>query len=484
MLRFLDSEGEPFSLDGTTLCGAVTVDGETVEFLVSQQGEGSNDALLSIPGLTEGRWEYSLTARGQDGAELVLCRGFVAAIALASVSEEEPAGTGFPTLAVHLPGEETPVVVRWLPSEVARDAARRAEAALETVEVKIGELDRVMPAVEALESGIENAVTINEAGNWQVGNIDKGVRAQGPAGTNGISFAYHKIEREEDLPPTGSPLRRYILATDGKARLQIKIEQVSEKPHQYIGISVNGVEAKVYADAGSGYPNDLTGLIVNAINSDSSLPITAERKDGYIPYQIVELSAKTSGAAGNAITIEKIVPFVEGFGRLDYALVLGSDEEVQEATLSGGGTAGQYQYVWGDNSWIRLPLSGNEIATEESHGLVKLGTVGGWGNRLPVLSGGDGGLYVSIPSLPALERLAALEATVEALEGRLTAAEANVDTLEDELEDVQGSLEGKADAAPDGMVYLQSASLTGVETESGGHTQSPQEGVFYITLPS
>lgn len=460
-LRPLGVGGEPWDISGKTFYGELydeLTDEKVGDIECSVTGEGR--VLSKFPEMGRGRYSFAVYASDSGGDTAVFVDGYV------GYSAPAVTGGGFVdsvNRVVNVIVDGARRIAVWAHTSAAERAAERAEAALETVEDKIGELDRVMPAVEALESGIENAVTINEAGNWQVGNIDKGVRAQGPAGANGITFVYRKLAREEDLPHTGSPLRRYILATDGKARLQIKIEQVSEKPHQYIGISVNGVEAKVYADAGSGYPDDLTGLIVNAINSNSSLPITAERKDGYIPYQIVELSAKTSGAAGNAITIEKIVPFVEGFGRLDYALVLGSDEEVQEATLSGGGTAGQYQYVWGDSSWIRLPLSGNEIATEESHGLVKLGTVGGWGNRLPVLSGGDGGLYVSIPSLPALERLAALEARMDAAEAAATALAGRVAALEgagyvssESVEHVE-VVDELPDAPDAGTLYIQTA---------------------------
>ena len=61
--------------------------------------------------------------------------------------------------------------------------------------------------------------------------------------------------------------------------------------------------------------------------------------------------------------------------------------------MSGGTDATTFQYVWADGAWVKLPLDAGAIATTQSHGLVKLGRVGGSGDKVPVVEGTDGGIY-------------------------------------------------------------------------------------------
>ena len=56
------------------------------------------------------------------------------------------------------------------------------------------------------------------------------------------------------------------------------------------------------------------------------------------------------------------------------------------------------QYVWADGQWVVLSLNASTIATQTSHGYVRLGVPGGSGNMVPVVEGTDGGVYVNIPS--------------------------------------------------------------------------------------
>lgn len=57
------------------------------------------------------------------------------------------------------------------------------------------------------------------------------------------------------------------------------------------------------------------------------------------------------------------------------------------------------QYVWADGQWVVLSLNASTIATQTSHGYVRLGVPGGSGNMVPVVEGTDGGIYVNIPSM-------------------------------------------------------------------------------------
>lgn len=61
--------------------------------------------------------------------------------------------------------------------------------------------------------------------------------------------------------------------------------------------------------------------------------------------------------------------------------------------MSGGADAPTFQYVWADGAWVKLPLDAPTVATPQSHGLVKLGTIGGSGDKVPVVEGLDGGIY-------------------------------------------------------------------------------------------
>ena len=84
-----------------------------------------------------------------------------------------------------------------------------------------------------------------------------------------------------------------------------------------------------------------------------------------------------AGQAGNLITVEAV----------------GTHMTVPYPTLQGGKDGGFAQYVWADDAWVRLPLDASSIATSQSNGLVKLGTLGGSGDKVPVVEGLDGGIY-------------------------------------------------------------------------------------------
>lgn len=278
MLRFLDAEGAEFPLDGTTLSGAVEVSGTVVEIQVGQHGEGSNLALIRIPELEEGRWAYSITARAQDGGETVLCRGVVASVAVPELPEDEGAGTSWPTLVVHLPGEVAPGTVRWQNTTGAEMAAERAEAAerrtLENVEL----LEGAREAVEKLNGSIADAIKVSPAGTLVIGGVDTQHPVQGPPGQSGAEVQYHVIESAAQLP------------TD---------QEHCSTLHRYI------------------------------VNN-----------------------------AGEAVV----------------------------------------QYVWADGQWVVLSMNASTIATQTSHGYVRLGVPGGSGNMVPVVEGTDGGIYVNMPS--------------------------------------------------------------------------------------
>lgn len=70
-------------------------------------------------------------------------------------------------------------------------------------------------------------------------------------------------------------------------------------------------------------------------------------------------------------------------------------------TLQGGDDGGRlFMYVWADNAWAPLPLAASSIATTQSHGLVKLGLLGGSGDKVPVVEGWMAGYTATARRLP------------------------------------------------------------------------------------
>lgn len=436
-LRPLEPSGEPWDISGKTFYGELydeLTDEKVGDIECRVTGEGR--VLSKFPEMGRGRYSFAVYASDSGGDTAVFVDGYV------GYSAPAVTGGGFVdsvNRVVNVIVDGARRLAVWAHTSAAEKAAERAEAALETVEDKIGELDRVMPAVEALESGIENAVTINEAGNWQVGNIDKGVRAQGPAGQSGAEVQYHLISSESELPGSGSTLDRYIMkSVDAYATMSIYVGYFDKNPPRWGGISIDGVPYRITQEGT--WRQGLADLI----NADSDCPVEAEY---FGDANVITLTAKEIGPAGNAITVEKEL---EG-------------PTPPYPTLQGGSEEKLAQYVWADGAWVELPLDASTIATEQSHGLVKLGTVGGWGNRLPVQSGGNGGLYVNIPSLPALERLAALEARMDAAEAAATALAGRVTALEGAGYVSSNSVEhvevvDELPATPDaGTLYIQTA---------------------------
>lgn len=550
-LRPLGTGGEPWDISGKTFYGELydeLTDEKVGDIECSVTGEGR--VLSKFPEMGRGRYSFAVYASDSGGDTAVFVDGYV------GYSAPAVTGGGFVdsvNRVVNVIVDGARRIAVWAHTSVAERAAERAEAALETVEDKIGELDRVMPAVEALESGIENAVTINGAGNWQVGNIDKGVRAQGPAGQSGAEVQYHVIQSASELPTDEehcSSLHRYILQVPEASKASCKIKMFGDYYHggstvsgptvfkrqkpiwgneeelyraykpegvesplevgQLLAETINadddrivdascseeggevfltltareagevgnhiGVRLDSYSHfspteadlqgavgpkratitipesdfdslkiSGETYRSSSGYTIVQAINADEDSPVLAYMDESYT----IHLTAKEPGDEGNRITVEKLD--TEGG-------VIG-----EPMNLRGGQDEGLWQYVWADNAWVRLPLNTSTIATEESHGLVKLGTLGGWGNRLPVQSGGNGGLYVNIPSLPALERLAALEARMDAAEAAAAALAGRVAALEgagyvssESVEHVE--VVDELPASPDaGTLYIQTA---------------------------
>lgn len=429
-------QGEPVELNWYTFQGVAydedmwrrMQEGEEVEGVsldVSVALDDESAVEVGVPALAAGKWRYIISATAGGSDTIPFLRGmlgvFAPDVVLAAHSDRElEAVLDLPSTIAELPEGVGKCRAHWLVGTMAEAAAQRATGALETVEDKIAELDRVMPAVEALESGIENAVTINEYGNWQVGNIDKGVRAQGPAGQSGAEVQYHVIASEADLPTDAehcSSLHRYLIRTSGTyARGESYMRPVShDADDPPIELKIAGVSYEVTGELAA-----LTwmGRLVAAINNDSNCPVTAEREYDPTGYILI-LTAKVAGAAGNWITVEA----TGSGGAGDFIIV-------PNPPMSGGSDATTYQYVWADGAWVKLPLDAGAIATQQSHGLVKLGTVGGSGNKVPVVEGSDGGIYVDMPSLPPLDRLAELEARMSAAESSAAALAARVAALE------------------------------------------------------
>ncbi|MDO4221629.1 MAG: phage tail protein [Akkermansia sp.] len=340
-----------------------------IECLVTDAGR----VVCRFPGMGRGRYSFAVFVGSEDGNEAIFVDGYVGYSAPAAT------GGGFVDTVnrvVNVVVDGVRRIATYAHTSAAERAADRAEEALDDIGEQVARLDAVQEATDALRDGISTAVRINDSGRWQIGEVDSGVLAQGPPGQSGAEVQYHVIESEEYLPTDAehcSSLHRYLATTVPTKASEDIYMGVMSGPDTH-GVKINGTP----------YVVDLGRVedLVAAINEDEECPVTARDKTEYgefPPLQYtIELKAKEEGEAGNLITVEAVAPHMT----------------VPYPTLQGGDDGGRlFMYVWADNAWAPLPLDASSIATTQSHGLVKLGLLGGSGDKVPVVEGLDGGLY-------------------------------------------------------------------------------------------
>ena len=393
-----------------------------IECLVNDAGR----VVCRFPEMARGRYSFAVFAGSEDGNEAIFVDGYVGYSA--------PAATGGGAVdsvnrVVNVVVDGVRRIATYAHTSAAERAADRAEEALDDIGEQVARLDAVQEATDALKAGISTAVRINDSGRWQIGEVDSGQQAQGPPGQSGAEVQYHVIESEADLPTDAehcSSLHRYLATTvPTKASEDIYMGQVA-------GMGQHGVKI-----AGRSYvvPVGQVESLVSAINSDNDCPVTARNitPAGELLNYTIELEAKVAGEAGNLITVE----------------AAGTHMTVPYPTLQGGVDGGVFQYVWADDAWVKLPLDASSVATTQSHGLVKLGTLGGSGDKVPVVEGADGGLYcdrapLATTLLAGMVKVAASMASTTAVplakdakdyadEVAADAAQNACDTLEDTL---------------------------------------------------
>ena len=339
-----------------------------IECLVTDAGH----VVCRFPEMSRGRYSFAVFASSEDGVDVVFVDGYVGYSAPAATGGW-PVASANRVVNVVVDGERR--IALYAHTSAAERAADRAEEALGDIGVQVARLDAVQEATDALRAGISTAVRINDSGRWQIGEVDSGVEAQGPPGQSGAEVQYHVLESAADLPTDAehcSSLHRYLATTvPTKAREDIYMGVVSGQGQH--GVEIAGVSYTVSK-------GNLSELLA-AINDDDDCPVLATDKTEYGEFPPLQytigLEAKVPGEAGNLITVEAV----------------GTHMTVPHPTLQGGKDGGFAQYVWADNAWARLPLDASAIATPQSHGLVKLGTLGGSGDKVPVVEGLDGGIY-------------------------------------------------------------------------------------------
>lgn len=354
-LRPLDTAGGGWDISGKLFRGEL-YDERTdekvgdIECLVTDAGR----VVCRFPEMSRGRYSFAVFVSSEDGNEAIFVDGYVGYSA--------PAATGGGAVDsvnrvvnVVVDGERR--LATYAHTSAAERAAGRAEEALDGIGEQVARLDAVQEATDALKAGISTAVRINDSGRWQIGEVDSGQQAQGPAGQSGAEVQYHVIDSAADLPTDAehcSSRHRYLV--NSKATAQLRLLK-TELPWTVV---VNG----------ESFTASSIGDLVAAINASDTVGVDAEdghSQQGYADF--LDLTAREAGPEGNLITYS--------WG------ILGGH-------LEGGGFA---QYVWADDAWVRLPLDASSIATTQSHGLVKLGSLGGSGDKVPVVEGLDGGLY-------------------------------------------------------------------------------------------
>lgn len=394
-----------------------------IECLVTDAGR----VVCRFPEMGRGRYSFAVFVGSEDGNEAIFVDGYVGYSAPAAT------GGGFVDTVnrvVNVVVDGVRRIAAYAHTSAAERAAGRAEEVLDDIGEQVARLDAVQEATDALRAGISTAFTIGDNGNWFIGGEDTGRTSVGPAGQSGAEVQYHVIESWADLPTDEehcSSLHRYVLQGPTKASEDIYMGAVSG-PDTH-GVKINGTPYVVDL----GHVEDL----VAAINADEECPVAARDKTVYgefPPLQYtIELKAKEEGEAGNLITVEAVAPHMT----------------VPHSTLQGGVDDGVFQYVWADGAWVKLPLDASAIATTQSHGLVKLGTLGGSGDKVPVVEGDDGGIYcdrapLATKLLAGMVKVAASMSSTTAVplakdakdyadEAAQDAAQNACDTLEDTL---------------------------------------------------
>lgn len=536
LLKFLDAEGEAFSLDGITLEGAVEVEGETVALAFAQMGE--NEVLVELPALDEGRYAYSITARSQDGSETVLCRGVIASVAVPALPGEEDGASSYPTLRVRIPDEAEPVRLRWESGTAALMAAERAEAAerrtLENVEL----LEGAREAVEKLNSSVADAIKISPAGTLVIGGVDTQHPVQGPPGQSGAEVNYHVIASAADLPTDQehcSALHRYIVNEAGEAVVQYVWADgqwvvlslnastiATQTSHGYVRLGVpggsgnmvpvvEGTDGGIYVNMPSFtepdlYPVEGSTAVVQSggirhIIENRSNPVTQElltsgggvdacHSMGWIELgpmwtrrmpdnvESIGLRCRADGQGAQANAYMEISP------ASDFSW--GVKRSTNTQTQSPGALC-----VWTfppatnfcngvDRMYVRL-VNAAGTALQLACALFKTKVAG----DTTVVRRVRGSVIEQINYCPQMvfTGKSDLALALAGLEARVAALEAGGEdaVTHDELED---ALEGKQDVPAAGKHFVVSATATGLEIESGSHTASPVEGTVYITLPS
>ncbi len=350
-----------------------------IECLVTGDGR----VVCRFPGVARGRYSFAVYVSGADGGETIFVDGYVGYSAPAATSGGV-VDTVNRVVDVAVDGERPRAV--YSHTTAAERAADRAEDALDSIGEQVERLDAVQEATDALRAGIADAVRINEYGRWQIGGVDSGREARGPAGQSGAEVQYHVIESEADLPTDEehcSSRHRYLLTAAASKASEDILMDAAAGPYTH-GVRIAGASYAVSQG------NDNALLASN--NGDADCPVTATDKTdygGFPPlYFTIGLEAKEAGSAGNLITVEAV----------------GSRMTVPHPTLQGGADGGAFQYVWADDAWVKLPLSASAVATSQSHGLVKLGTAGGSGDKVPVVEGADGGIYCDRAPLATASR--------------------------------------------------------------------------------
>lgn len=331
-----------------------------IECLVTDAGR----VVCRFPEMARGRYGFAVFASSEDGVEVVFVDGYVGYSAPAATGGW-PVASANRVVNVVVDGERR--IALYAHTSAAERAADRAEEALGGIGEQVARLDAVQEATDALRAGISTAVRINDSGRWQIGEVDSGQQAQGPPGQSGAEVQYHVIASAADLPTDAehrSSRHRYIVnQAPTKAEAEVQFIN-SEWPYT---VAVNGRTFEA---------NNVNSL-VSAINADTATGVDAAVAGSTAVLSRLKLTAKEAGAYGNLI---------------QWTVNPGSEFAV-DGYLQGGSDGGSFQYVWADNAWVRLPLDAPAIATPQSHGLVKLGTLGGSGDKVPVVEGLDGGIY-------------------------------------------------------------------------------------------
>lgn len=351
-----------------------------IECLVTDAGR----VVCRFPEMSRGRYSFAVFVGSEDGNEAIFVNGYVGYSAPAAT------GGGFVDTVnrvVNVVVDGVRRIATYAHTSAAERAADRAEEALGDIGEQVARLDAVQEATDALKAGISTAVRINDYGRWQIGEVDSGVLAQGPAGQSGAEVQYHEIDSEADLPTDAehcSSRHRYLVTEPPVPASLDGIElvnSVSEDESYRVGLKINGT---VYSVQPSSPASGWHEALVQALGVDSCpVSVQSRQHPDYWTWKVLRLTAKEPGVSGNEIAVEAFRSDGSSSGYVS----------VPHPTLQGGRGSATFQYVWADGQWVKLPPDAPSIATTQSHGFVKLGTLGGSGDKVPVVEGLDGGIY-------------------------------------------------------------------------------------------